>query len=218
MSAFGRLQPPGGSKIQSQQLTQSSPSENRLKNPVDARNVDELVACVSSGQAAKYVYFWGHTQRGSEVGKSCLSQWYSSVFKHSNISFPTAEHFMMYRKAELFGDAEISSNILKADSPGEAKALGRKIRAFDETAWREFRWDIAVNGNYAKFSQNEPLREYLLATGSRVLVEASPVDPIWGIGLDYKTAIHRHPSEWKGENLLGFVLMEVRSKLLVGNA
>jgi ribA/ribD-fused uncharacterized protein len=125
---------------------------------------------------------------------------------------------MMYRKAALFGEAEMSSKILKADSPGEAKALGRQVRAFDEAAWREFRWDIAVDGNYAKFSQNEPLREYLLATGSRVLVEASPVDPIWGIGLDYRTAMHLHPSEWKGENILGFVLMEVRSKLLNGDA
>lgn len=179
-----------------------------------ARNVDELVAHLSAGQTAKYVYFWGHTPRGAEVDQSCLSQWFPSAFNHSNISFPTAEHFMMYRKAELFGDAEISSKILRADSPGEAKALGRKVRGFDETAWREFRWDIAETGNYAKFSQNEQLSEYLLATGSRVLVEASPVDPIWGIGLDRSTAIHLHPSEWRGENILGFVLMAVREKLL----
>lgn len=183
---------------------------------MNARNVDELIAYLASGGQAKYIYFWGHTQSGPEIDKSCLSQWYPSVFEHSNFSFATAEHFMMYRKAELFGDAEISSKILEADSPGEAKALGRKVRAFDEAAWRESRWDIAVDGNYAKFSQNEHLREYLIATGDHVLVEASPVDPIWGIGLDYKAAANLDPSDWKGRNLLGFVLMEVRRKLSDG--
>ncbi len=181
---------------------------------MNARNVDALVAHLSTGRTAKYVYFWGHTPSGAGVDKSCLSQWYPSAFERSNLPFATAEHFMMYRKADLFGDSEISSKILEADSPGEAKALGRQVRAFDEAVWKEFRRGIAVEGNFAKFSQNEDLREFLVATGNRVLVEASPVDPIWGIGLDYKAATHLHPKEWKGQNLLGFVLMEVRGMLL----
>ena len=119
----------------------------------------------------------------------------------------------MHRKAELFGDSEVAAKILEAQSPGEAKALGREVRGFDEGIWVESRWDIAAAGNLAKFSQNQRLREYLLATGTRVLVEASPVDSIWGIGMDKAAATDSHPSDWQGLNLLGFVLMQVRSEL-----
>lgn len=179
-----------------------------------ARSLEELVDYLSTGKKASYVFFWGHTQRGPEIDQSCLSQWFPSKFVHSSVTFETAEHFMMYHKAVLFGDSEIASRILEVRSPGEAKALGRKVRGFDKDAWIKIRWDIVVAGNYAKFSQNEPLREYIVATGSRVLVEASPVDQIWGIGMDRVSAIDLHPKEWRGENILGFALMEARSRLL----
>lgn len=117
---------------------------------------------------------------------------------------------MMYRKAEVFGDFEIANEVLEASSPGEAKALGRRVRNFDAATWLDFRWDIVVTGNVANFSQNPSLLSFLVGTGERVLVEASPVDSIWGIGLDKGAAMHVHPKDWPGENLLGFALMEVR--------
>ncbi len=121
---------------------------------------------------------------------------------------------MMYKKAELFRDKDNAAKILKAKSPGEAKALGRMVRGFDERTWFDARWDIAFAGNLAKFAQNAELRKFLIGTGDRVLVEASPIDRIWGIGMDKEAAMHTNPSQWLGQNLLGFALMEVRSELM----
>ncbi|WP_431217369.1 NADAR family protein [Puia sp. P3] len=79
--------------------------------------------------------------------------------------------------------------------------------------WDKHKFDLVVAGNYHKFSQNEQIREFLLASGDKVLVEASPRDRIWGIGMGGDNPAAGIPSKWKGENLLGFALMEVREKL-----
>lgn len=117
---------------------------------------------------------------------------------------------MMAEKAALFSDTEIREKILQATSPGAVKALGREIRNFDETVWVANRFTIVVRGNTAKFEQNPNLGEFLRKTGSRVLVEASPVDRIWGIGLAQNDEKANNPNLWEGLNLLGFALMQVR--------
>ena len=120
---------------------------------------------------------------------------------------------MMYEKAVLFGDIEIGNQILGCNTPGEAKKLGRKVKNFDPVIWDENKYRIVVRGNELKFVQNERLKEFLLKTNERVLVEASPVDKIWGIGMAVDNPKIEDPTSWKGENLLGYALMEVRSKL-----
>lgn len=120
---------------------------------------------------------------------------------------------MMARKALLFGDEVVAARILGASHPGEVKALGRQVRDFDEARWADHRVGIVIAGNLAKFSQTPELRDYLLATGGRVLVEASPVDRIWGIGLAADDERASQPATWLGLNLLGFALMEVRARL-----
>ena len=120
---------------------------------------------------------------------------------------------MMAEKARLFGDQAALSMVLAATTPGAAKAAGRNVRGFDEEKWLAQRWDIVVRANRAKFSQNQALRTFLLNTGDRVLVEASPVDAIWGIGMAADDADAQHPAAWQGLNLLGFALMAVRSEL-----
>ena len=120
---------------------------------------------------------------------------------------------MMAAKALLFGDAETADRIRAASHPRAAKELGRQVRGFDEQHWAERRFDLVVSGNLAKFGQHAELRDFLLGTGGRVLVEASPLDRIWGTGL---AADHEHstsPENWPGLNLLGFALMEVRHQL-----
>lgn len=179
------------------------------------RDLQQLQGAVASGARPAYLLFWQHTSaiRG-ETGKECLSQWYGSRFEIEGVVFKTAEHYMMHRKALLFGDRERAERILCAPDPAEAKAHGRSVRGFSETVWREHRSRICIAGNYAKFSQCTPLREFLLHTNPRVLVEASPVDLVWGIGL---SAEHEHasdPLKWRGQNLLGFALMEVRDRLV----
>jgi ribA/ribD-fused uncharacterized protein len=182
--------------------------------PSTLHDLESLRNAVRSGARLKYLFFWGHTPaRRGEVGKECLSQWYPARFEVDGLSFPTAEHYMMYRKALLFGDGETAERIRLAPEPGAVKALGRSVRGFVEATWSEQRFAIVTEGNYAKFSQSAERREFLLNTKERVLVEASPVDRVWGIGL---AADHEHaeyPPNWPGLNLLGFALMDVRERL-----
>jgi ribA/ribD-fused uncharacterized protein len=182
--------------------------------PHNEHTLEVLRGRFRSGTRIKFVFFWSHQDHDPGVGRACLSQWYPAPFTLDGLRFPTAEHFMMYGKAKLFGDERSAAEILLAPNPGAVKALGRAVRGFDETMWRQHRSEIAIAGNYAKFSQSAPLREFLLSTKRRVLVEASPVDRIWGIGLAADDPHAENPLEWRGLNLLGFALMEVRERLL----
>lgn len=173
-----------------------------------------LQTLVARGKRQKYVFFWGHRKpKSGEVTKSCFSQWYGASFKVERERFATAEHWMMAEKAALFDPGPIRQEIIRADNPGKAKALGRQVKGFDPKVWNAKKFDIVVEGNYHKFSQNDDLKAFLLATKNRVLVEASPVDPIWGIGLDEHDTRAQNPLQWKGQNLLGFALMVVRDRL-----
>lgn len=165
-------------------------------------------------EGLEFLFFWGHrAPAGGGVGPSCLSQWWPAAFTVEGVEYATAEHFMMAEKARLFGDAEIARRIVEADGPQEAKALGREVRGFDGDTWKEHRSDVVVRGNLAKFSQNPLLAAFLTGTGETVLVEASPRDAIWGIGLGAENPRAGRPEEWRGLNLLGFALMEVRERL-----
>ena len=179
-----------------------------------ARSAEELRRLVRDGVQPKYLLFWGHRPPAAgAMGKGCLSQWWPAAFTVDGLVYPSAEHFMMAAKALLFGDAETAARIREAPHPGAAKALGRQVRGFQEQRWAERRFEVIVTGNLAKFGQHPDLRDFLLGTGDRVLVEASPQDRIWGIGLaaDDERAIS--PDRWLGLNLLGFGLMEVRHRL-----
>jgi ribA/ribD-fused uncharacterized protein len=163
---------------------------------------------------AKFLFFWGHTpSKDGSITKTCFSQWWQSAFLVEGVGYKTAEHWMMAKKALLFNDSEVFEKILLAKSAAEAKKLGREIKNYDEATWLANRYEIVKQGNIHKFSQNLDLREYLLQTNSRVLVEASPVDAIWGIGIASDNEEVNFPEKWKGLNLLGFALMEVRDEL-----
>lgn len=179
----------------------------------DTLFLEDLRARFNAGEKLKYVFFWGHQRTKSGITASCFSQWYSAPFVVDNQRYPTAEHFMMAEKAALFGDHETRMQVLQAASPGAAKALGRQVRGFDEAIWVENRFSIVVRANVAKFAQNLELSQYLQQTGSRVLVEASPVDRIWGIGLAQDNEKVNNPNRWRGLNLLGFALMQARDAI-----
>jgi ribA/ribD-fused uncharacterized protein len=179
------------------------------------KNLEWLLSKIESGQSIKYLFFWGHTPpKKKKVNASCLSQWYEAGFTVNGHYYPTAEHWIMAEKARLFKDKEIEEQILASHSPGEAKALGRKVRNFDQKLWEEKAFEIVIEGNYHKFSQNPELKTFLLQTKNRILVEASPVDDIWGIGMAKDHPDVMNPSKWKGKNLLGFALMEARGLIM----
>ncbi|MBR2416813.1 MAG: NADAR family protein [Bacteroidaceae bacterium] len=173
-------------------------------------NVEKIKEIVRKNPTTEIIYFWGHTPNHKKITKSCFSQWYDVYFVVDGLSYHTTEQYMMASKARLFGDEETLKEIMGAESPREYKKLGRKVKGFDAIIWNEKRLDIVVEGNKAKFSQNPALKEFLLATGDAILAEASPYDKIWGIGMDEKTAAAGRVEDWRGENLLGCALMEVR--------
>ncbi|WP_280399834.1 NADAR family protein [Nocardia carnea] len=178
-----------------------------------ARSTGELIDALDGGRV-KYLPFWGHHPRpDGRIGPSCLSQWWPARFTVDGMEFRTAEHYMMWRKAMLFDDGATAEKILDANHPGEAKTLGRSIRGFAEDRWAAHRFGIVVAGGLAKFGQHVELRQFLVNTGDRVLVEASPVDRIWGVGLTADDPRIEDPVRWAGLNLLGFALMEVREVL-----
>jgi ribA/ribD-fused uncharacterized protein len=173
-----------------------------------------VVAAETAGQLTKFLFFWGHPpQPDGTAGRGCLSQWWPAAFTVDGVTYPTAEHWMMAGKARLFGDDDALSAVLAAGHPHAAKAAGRTVRGFDEHAWAAARFDLVVAGNLAKFGQHPELAAFLAASRARVLVEASPRDRIWGIGLGASNPDAARPSRWRGINLLGFALMNVRDQL-----
>lgn len=120
----------------------------------------------------------------------------------------------MFEKARLFGDYDTADQILGTDVPWQQKRLGRQVRNFNETIWKNHREEIVKAGNRAKFTQHLQLREALFATAGTTLVEASPEDCIWGIGLSMDDPRKEDPANWRGLNLLGKILTELREELL----
>jgi ribA/ribD-fused uncharacterized protein len=162
----------------------------------------------------QYLFFWGHRpESGGSIGKGCLSQWWESPFADDGVAYASAEHWMMACKARLFGDEAILKQILHAKTPADAKKLGRKVHNFDSRKWDAKKYGFVLQGNLLKFGQHASLRVFLLGTGEKILVEASPYDNVWGIGLSAEAPGIQDPANWQGENLLGFALMEARDLL-----
>ena len=177
-------------------------------------DLDWLIKQYRRKTKLKYLYFWGHQPSADgKLTHSCFSQWWQSPFVVDGVTYATAEHYMMAQKARLFKDETMFEQIVAAKTPKAAKALGRKVSGFDNDIWNQHRFDIVVAGNVAKFAQHADLKHYLLNTGKRVLVEASPVDKIWGVGLANDDERISNPLQWQGLNLLGFALMQVRDNL-----
>ena len=172
------------------------------------------ISVVDVLEIEEFTFFWGHqTSKDNSVSKQCLSQWWPCEFIHDSILYGSAEQWMMAEKARIFADRESLEKILASNDPKEIKELGRKVQCFDEAVWNIRSYDVVYEGTCLKFSQNFALREFLLNTGETTIVEASPNDRIWGVGMSQDDSAIRDPLKWKGKNLLGFILMEVRNEL-----
>lgn len=151
-----------------------------------------------------FIFFWGGT----------YSQWMPSKFKIDGVEYNCAEQYMMAKKALLFGDYEVLAKIMATSDPREQKALGKLVKGFDKKVWETYCRDYVYDGNYAKFTQNPEMQRELLATGNKEIVEASPEDTIWGIGLHETNPLAWEKATWKGTNWLGEAIMAVRETLL----
>ncbi len=151
----------------------------------------------------KFVFFWN----------GIYSQWYPSTFTIDGVTFSSCEQYMMYKKAKLFRDDETAQKILETQNPSDQKSLGKSVKNFNRDMWDEHCFSIVYQGNYAKFTQNDNLKEQLLKTADKTIVEASPYDKIWGIKKGVGDKDFDNPSQWRGLNLLGFVIMTVRKNI-----
>lgn len=173
--------------------------------------IENLKSEYNKGIKKEYVFFW--KSRGNLISNSCFSQWCKIDFKENNTTYCCMEQYMMSKKALLFNDLEINKKIMESKDPNQIKSYGRKVKNFDEQLWNKYKYLIVLTGNYMKFIQNKDLMLYLFNTKNKILVEASPYDTIWGIGMSAENKEINNPNFWKGENLLGFALTEVREEL-----
>lgn len=176
--------------------------------------LDDVQTMFKNEENLEFIFFSGHqkTSNGT-ITKTCLSQWYQAPFEMNNVKYKCAEQYMMCEKARLFKDEEALDKILQAYHPNQMKLIGRKIKNFDNTIWNEHKVQIVKIANLAKFSQNQKLKRYLINTENKILVKNVVHDNIWGIGLPKNSELKNNPLNWKGKNLLGFILMDVRAIL-----
>jgi len=177
-------------------------------------SLDVLRGEYQKGKSYKFLFFWGHTPPSDRnINQSCLSQWWMQNFEVNGNIYSCAEQYMMAEKARLFHDEEMLKQIMQAVSPKEMKNYGRAVRNFDNEIWASHCFQIVKNANKAKFSQNPELLRFLFGTEDQILVEASPRDRIWGIGMGRNNPDVENPMKWRGRNLLGFALTEIRDEL-----
>jgi ribA/ribD-fused uncharacterized protein len=150
-----------------------------------------------------YIYFW----------TNWLSNWHYCNIKYHDIIFNTSEQLFMYLKAYYFGDDKSVGKIINSKIPKEAKDFGRLVKNFDLKEWEYERENAMFIACYEKFNQNEYLKEKLLKTNDKILVEGNIYDNIWAVGIDYRDEAIEDKKNWTGLNLLGKCLMEVREKL-----
>lgn len=172
----------------------------------------------AENRPVEFLFFWGHKpSNDGSIIKTCMSQWWPVTFEEEGIIYKTAEHYMMVGKAKVFNDQEMIAKIIASETPKEAKALGRQVKNFDPATWDKHKIQVVIRANVLKFSQNAELKAFLLNTGNTVIVEASPRDVIWGIGMGAHNPKSLDPNTWRGRNLLGFALMEARDELRINN-
>jgi ribA/ribD-fused uncharacterized protein len=154
-------------------------------------------------ETEKYIFFWN----------GIFSQWYQSEMVIDGITYNCCEQYMMHQKALTFNDHEIAEKVMKAKLPNDQKSLGRQVKGFNKDLWDRVCVGIVYKGNYAKFTQSKKLKDLLLETGEKIIVEASPYDQIWGIGMGCEEDGIEDPVNWKGLNLLGWSIMLVRNQI-----
>ena len=160
-------------------------------------------------ETKEFIFFFGKND--------IYSNWHKCLFLENEMKFNCTEQYFMYHKAITFNDINTAQKILASESQAEQKKLGRMVKNFNTKQWNEKRQEIMYRANYLKFSQNEKLKEQLLASGDKVLAEASPYDLTWGIGLAANSTAAENTDLWRGQNLLGKILMLIRQDLKLNN-
>lgn len=186
---------------------------------IDSINRNMSILGFNDQSECNMFFFWGAAQeKKGVIDKGCLSQHYIRKFVMRGNTFNCGEQAMMYHKAMLFDDVAIAKKIMNERYPPKMKTLGRGVINFNQRIWDNYKYNLVLEINRAKFSQNADLRKFLLSFPDNTLfVEASPFDGIWGVRLPEYAAEIRNIHHWQGENLLGFILTTVRREIKNGS-
>lgn len=168
-------------------------------------NKHELLHRIDAGETFEYFFFW----------KGPFSQWEPVGFTVDGVYYKRAEHYMMAEKAKLFNDQDAWEKIIKTHHPRDVQSIGRLVKGFNQEVWDLEKYGVVYDGNFYKFTQNPTYNQILMDTGNKILVEASPTDTVWGIGLAEDHPDSSNPHKWLGENMLGFVLTDLRDYLRI---
>lgn len=167
--------------------------------------VKDVIRMYDNGEHVEFLFFFH--------ASSPFSNWHLSRFEMDGQIYWCVEQYMMAEKARTFGDKLHLKLIMESDNQSFIKAMGRAVKNYRDDVWDKKRYGVVYDACLAKFSQNNALKMKLLNTDNKVLVEASPYDKIWGIGIGETDRHITNPHYWNGKNLLGFVLMDVRNAL-----
>lgn len=162
--------------------------------------------------ADNYVFFYGHTE-GRPF--ACFSNFYPSKFTADGKNFNCSEQYFMKKKQEMFDptNVQLANAIMAETSPAKIKAFGRQVKNYDETKWNQERYRVMKEALMYKFGQNQNMKQILMSTGNKILCECTNLDKIWASGLHITDPDRFDETKWKGQNLLGKALMEVRNEL-----
>ena len=163
--------------------------------------------------AEKFTFFWG-----GRAPNGLFSQWAPTPFEIDGVTYNCAEQYMMTEKARLFGDSATLAKIMSAVEPSDQKRYGREVKGFDKKVWDAAARDIVYKASYAKYTQNQDCYDAILATAGTTLVEASPHDTIWGIGLRSCDPRAKDRATWLGTNWLGETLTKVRDDIIAAQS
>jgi len=163
------------------------------------------------GKLPEIVFFFSGNPALNEYKE--FSNTHEAPIQIGGITFPTVEHYYQWSKAKQFGDEDIATKILKTPSAKSVKALGEKVNGYDEEAWNEKRRQVMLTALNAKFSQHPDLLKKLDSTGTKTIAEANPRDKYWSIGTSAETSFAKDPNRWKGQNMMGKMLEDVRTRM-----
>ena len=195
-------------KQQQQQLLTSPPTTTttRTKRLKQRATQQQPLKLLNTKVTDKFVFFYG--------SRAVFSQFHPATFVLDGQRYGCAEQYMQHQKAVRFEDDDTAERILRTPYPSKQKSLGRRVVNFKEAVWSAESIDVVKRGSRAKYSQNSEMKRQLFDTYPRVLVESSPTDKLWGIGLSYNDPKAEDPSKWRGRNLLGMCLTDVRNQLM----
>lgn len=168
-------------------------------------NFDELTI---NNRICKAIYF-----HKPEEPYGFLSNWYPSTFELDGLTFSSVEQYIMYKKCMQFGDREAANAVMATHSPAKQQAIARKAKGYNDVVWKGLRQPVAMRGLFEKFKQSPNLLEQLLETRDSYLVECAVSDRSWACGISLYDDARFNLANWKGSNILGFALMEVREML-----